>query len=130
MSEHGDLHIGPDGFLDMSQFDATDPDTALDPHAYDQLHHAIVNAHAPVPGSRLFDSWIQTALDQAHHGPDTSGLVPGVAEGHEPQDDLPAQDEPGWSDQHDPPSPSEDSSHGPHPPDDHPHDDGHSPDHV
>ncbi len=131
MSERGDLPVGPDGFLDMDRFDATDPERALEPHAYEQLHDAMVNAQTPVPSSGLFDSWVRIALDQHHPGPDTSGLVPDEAVGQEPHGHAPAHEEPGWPDVHDPGVPWEDPSGEPHPPGDHPHDGGaHGSDHL
>jgi hypothetical protein len=105
MSERDDLRVDADGFVDMDQFDATDPEEALDDATQARLHDILVEAPVPTPPADRFDEWVEQAVDEGPDAIDTAALVPDDAPEEDPLAapgaDLPARDtddaEP-WSD--------------------------------
>jgi hypothetical protein len=77
MSDRGKLRFDSDGFLDMDQFDPTDPDEALEPAAYDALRKALLGADVPTPNADRFDDWVEQAVASGQDAHDTAALVPG-----------------------------------------------------
>jgi hypothetical protein len=109
MSGRNDLRYGVDGFLDMDQFDVTDPEQAMDAETEDALRESLLGADVPTASSEQFDAWIEDALAAGTEAPDTSWLVPdeeaalGETLGLHDVEQMPsdgADADPGWDEAH------------------------------
>jgi hypothetical protein len=69
-----------EGFVDMSTFDATDPDLAVAPAVLDQLRHALVTAPVPMIADEEWDAALQRAV--------TAGAVDVAGDAAEPANEL------------------------------------------